>query len=96
MEFIFPILFLFFVFISGVRILMDYERGLLFRLGRYRKTLRAGFQWIIPFVDKVHKISLRILAMDVPPQDVITKDNVSIKVNAVIYFRVMDPQKAVI
>ncbi|MGH7851638.1 MAG: slipin family protein [Thermodesulfobacteriota bacterium] len=82
--------------LSGVRILNEYERGVVFRLGRIVEPKGPGFKWIIPMVDKMTKISLRIITMDVPPQDVITKDNVSVKVNAVVYFRVVDPVKAVI
>ena len=82
--------------LSGFRVVMEYERGVIFRLGRIRKTKSAGINWIIPWIDKMVKISLRIIAMDVPPQDVITKDNVSVKVNAVVYFRVMDPNKAIV
>jgi len=82
--------------LSGVRILKEYERGVVFRLGRIVAPKGPGFKWIIPVVDKMVKISLRIITMDVPPQDIITKDNVSVKVNAVIYFRVIDPTKAVI
>lgn len=86
----------FFLFISGVRIINEYERGVIFRLGRIGSTKGPGFKWIIPFVDRMVRISTRIVAADVPSQDVITRDNVSISVNAVIYFRVMDPVKAVI
>ena len=86
----------FLLFLSGVRILNEYERGVVFRLGRISNTKGPGFKWIIPFVDRMVRISTRIVTADVPPQDVITKDNVSISVNAVIYFRVMDPVKAVI
>jgi len=82
--------------LSGVRILNEYERGVVFRLGRIVEPKGPGFKWIIPMVDKMTKISLRIITMDVPPQDIITKDNVSVKVNAVVYFRVVDPVKAVI
>ncbi len=82
--------------LSGVRILNEYERGVVFRLGRIVAPKGPGFKWIIPMVDKMVKISLRIITMDVPPQDIITKDNVSVKVNAVVYFRVVDPVKAVI
>lgn len=82
--------------LSGVRILNEYERGVVFRLGRIVEPKGPGLKWIIPMVDKMTKISLRIITMDVPPQDVITKDNVSVKVNAVVYFRVVDPVKAVI
>jgi regulator of protease activity HflC (stomatin/prohibitin superfamily) len=86
----------FLLFISGVRILNEYERGVVFRLGRISDPKGPGFKWIIPFVDRLVRISTRIVTLDVPPQDVITRDNVSISVNAVIYFRVMDPVKAVI
>jgi regulator of protease activity HflC (stomatin/prohibitin superfamily) len=91
-----PVIIVVVFFVAGMRILMEYERGVVFRLGRFRETKGPGFKWIIPMVDRLFKISLRLVAMDVPPQDVITKDNVSIKVNAVIYFRVMDPEKALI
>jgi regulator of protease activity HflC (stomatin/prohibitin superfamily) len=83
-------------FLSGIRILNEYERGVVFRLGRIIEPKMPGFRWIIPGVDKMLKISLRIITMDVPPQDIITRDNVSVKVNAVVYFRVIDPVKAVI
>lgn len=83
-------------FLSGIRILNEYERGVVFRLGRVIDPKMPGFRWIIPGVDKMLKISLRIITMDVPPQDIITRDNVSVKVNAVVYFRVLDPVKAVI
>ena len=82
--------------LSGVRVLNEYERGVVFRLGRIVDPKGPGFKWIIPVVDKMVKISLRVITMDVPPQDIITKDNVSVKVNAVVYFRVIDPIKAVI
>ncbi len=82
---------------SAIRILNEYERGVVFRLGRVMSRAKGpGLIIIIPMVDKLVKISLRLVAMDVPPQDVITRDNVSVKVNAVIYFRVMDSIKAVV
>jgi len=81
---------------SAVRILFEYERGVVFRLGRYSGVKGPGLRFIIPVVDKLVKVSLRTVAMDVPPQDVITKDNVSIKVNAVLYFRAVNPEKALI
>jgi len=82
---------------SAIRILNEYERGVIFRLGRVMGRAKGpGLIILIPVVDKLVKISLRLVAMDVPPQDVITRDNVSVKVNAVIYFRVMDSIKAVI
>jgi regulator of protease activity HflC (stomatin/prohibitin superfamily) len=80
----------------GVRILPEYERGVLFRLGRYAGIRTAGLRWIIPGVDRMVRIGLREIVMDVPPQEVITLDNVSVKVNAVLYFRVLHPEKAVI
>ncbi|MFH1139737.1 MAG: slipin family protein [Pseudomonadota bacterium] len=81
---------------SSIRILKEYERGVVFRLGRVIAAKGPGIILLIPVIDKMMKISLRLVAMDVPPQDVITRDNVSVKVSAVIYFRVMDPIKAVI
>jgi len=81
---------------AAIKILREYERGVIFRLGRVIKTKGPGLIIIIPIIDKIVKVSLRLVAMDVPPQDVITKDNVSVKVNAVIYFRVMEPNNAII
>lgn len=81
---------------SAVRMLYEYERGVVFRLGRFSGVKGPGLRFIIPGIDRMVKVSLRTVAMDVPPQDVITKDNVSIKVNAVIYFRVVGPEKALI
>ncbi len=81
---------------AAIKILREYERGVIFRLGRVIKTKGPGLILLIPVIDKMVKVSLRLVAMDVPPQDVITRDNVSIKVNAVIYFRVMEPTKATI
>jgi len=91
-----PIALLVFAVASAIRILMEYERGVVFRLGRFVGVKGPGLCFIIPGIDKLVKISLRTVAMDVPPQDVITKDNVSVKVNAVLYFRVMAPEKALI
>ena len=85
-----------FLLLSAIRIFKEYERGVIFRLGRLVGTKGPGLVLIIPLIDKVVRISLRTVAMDVPPQDVITKDNVSVKVNAVLYFRVIDPSKAVV
>lgn len=81
---------------SAVRILLEYERGVVFRLGRYSSVKGPGLKFIIPIVDQMKKVNLRTVAMDVPPQDIITRDNVSIKVNAVLYFRVVFPEKALI
>jgi regulator of protease activity HflC (stomatin/prohibitin superfamily) len=93
----FPILLLVFYIFQCIKVLNEYERGVVFRLGRLVATpLGPGLTFIIWPIDRLVKISLRTITLDVPPQDVITKDNVSIKVNAVIYFRVMDPNKAVV
>ncbi|MBW1901495.1 MAG: slipin family protein [Deltaproteobacteria bacterium] len=89
------ILVIFFLW-SAIKILKEYERGVIFRLGRIIKTKGPGLIILIPVIDKMVKVSLRLVTMDVPEQDVITKDNVSIKVNAVIYFRVMEPTKATV
>jgi regulator of protease activity HflC (stomatin/prohibitin superfamily) len=92
------VVFILYILASSIRILREYERGVIFRLGRIldQGAKGPGLILLIPIIDKMVKVSLRIVVMDVPPQDVITQDNVSIKVNAVIYFRVMDPQKAII
>jgi regulator of protease activity HflC (stomatin/prohibitin superfamily) len=93
-----------YVLSSAVKVLREYERAVVFRLGRLSKALLnpggngngPGLILLIPIIDKMVKVSLRIVAMDVPSQDTITRDNVSLKVNAVIYFRVMDPERAVV
>ncbi|MBA3017340.1 MAG: slipin family protein [Proteobacteria bacterium] len=81
---------------SAIRILNEYERGVIFRLGRVIKAKGPGLIILIPVVDKMLKVSMRLVAMDVDPQDVITRDNVSVKVNAVMYYRVIDPIKAIV
>ena len=91
------VLFVIFLVASAVRIVNEYERGVIFRLGRVQGTAKGpGLFFLIPIVDKMIKIDLRTITMDVPPQDLITRDNVPARVNAVAYFRVMDPNKAVI
>jgi regulator of protease activity HflC (stomatin/prohibitin superfamily) len=85
-----------FIFSNAIKVLYEYERGVVFRLGRFSMVKGPGLRLIIPIVDKLFKVSLRTVAMDVPSQDVITKDNVSVKVNAVLYFRVLAPEKALI
>lgn len=90
------VLFLLIILSSAIRILREYERGVVFRLGRLIGAKGPGLFFLIPIVDKMVKVSLRTVVMDVPPQDVITKDNVSIKVNAVVYYRVMQPEKAIV
>lgn len=81
---------------SAVRILLEYERGVVFRLGRFSGVKGPGLKFIIPIIDQLKKVNMRTIAMDVPPQDIITRDNVSVKVNAVLYFRVVHPDKALI
>ncbi len=81
---------------NAIRVLNEYERGVVFRLGRVIRAKGPGLIFLIPVIDRIQKVSLRLIAADVPPQDVITKDNVSVKVNAVIYFRVVDPVNAII
>ncbi|RMH63713.1 MAG: slipin family protein [Calditrichaeota bacterium] len=89
------ILFIFFLF-SAIRVLKEYERGVIFRLGRVIGAKGPGLIIVIPVIDKMVKVSLRTVVMDIPPQDVITRDNVSVQLNAVLYFRVIDPTKAVV
>lgn len=84
------------IILSAIRILKEYERAVVFRLGRFIKVKGPGLFILWPGIDKMAKVSLRVIAMDVPPQDVITKDNISIKVNAVAYFRVFEPDKAIL
>ncbi|MFH1501989.1 MAG: slipin family protein [Candidatus Eisenbacteria bacterium] len=81
---------------KSIYVLREYERGVMFRLGRLVGVRGPGLILIIPFIDRLVRVALRIVAMDVPPQDVITKDNVSVKVNAVVYFRVFEPDKAIV
>lgn len=99
-SFLFPILIVVFLvlFILGnaIRVLREYERGVVFRLGRLTGAKGPGLILLIPIVDKMVKVSLRTVPMDVPPQDIITRDNVTVRVNAVVYFRVMDPNKAIV
>ncbi|HPI26838.1 MAG TPA: slipin family protein, partial [Candidatus Marinimicrobia bacterium] len=90
------IILLIFLISSAIRVLREYERGVIFRLGRLIASKGPGLFFLIPVVDRMVKVSLRTVVMDVPPQDIITKDNVSVKVNAVVYFRVVDPSKAVV
>ena len=83
-------------FAASVKILMEYQRGVIFTLGRFWKVKGPGFILVIPVVQQMVKVDLRVIVMDVPSQDVISRDNVSVKVNAVVYFRVIDPEKAII
>lgn len=90
------IMFAIIILANAIRILREYERGVIFRLGRLIGSKGPGLILLIPIVDRMVKVSLRTVVMDVPPQDVITKDNVSLKVNAVVYFRVVQPEKAIV
>lgn len=82
---------------TSLRIMWEYERAVVFRLGRLRKARGPGLIFLVPFgIERMQRVSLRIVAMDIPPQDVITRDNVSVKVNAVLYFRVADPVRAIV
>lgn len=81
---------------AAVKVLREYERGVVFRLGRLIAAKGPGLIILIPFIDKMVKVSLRTIVLDVPPQDIITNDNVSVKVNAVVYFRVIDPRNAIV
>lgn len=90
------IIILILIVISAIKVLKEYERAVVFRLGRFNKVKGPGLFILWPGIDKMAKVSLRVIAMDVPPQDVVTKDNISIKVNAVAYFRVFDPAKSIL
>jgi regulator of protease activity HflC (stomatin/prohibitin superfamily) len=90
------VLILIFILTQAIKILNEYERGVIFRLGRLIPSKGPGVIFLIPLVDKLQKLSLRLVTLDVPPQDVITRDNVSIKVNAVVYYRIMDPNRTVV
>jgi regulator of protease activity HflC (stomatin/prohibitin superfamily) len=89
------VLLVFFI-ISGVKVLKEYERGVIFRLGRLVAARGPGIIYVIPIIERMQRVELRTVTMDVPPQDVITKDNVSVKVSAVLYFRVIDANRAVV
>jgi regulator of protease activity HflC (stomatin/prohibitin superfamily) len=93
---LFLIIFIIILASASIKILKEYERGVIFRLGRLIGAKGPGIIFIIPGVDKLLRISLRTVALEIPPQDVITRDNVSVKLNAVVYFRVVDPNKAVV
>jgi regulator of protease activity HflC (stomatin/prohibitin superfamily) len=96
MFYILALVLIVFFLATAIRILKEYERGVIFRLGRVIKAKGPGLIILIPIIDKMVRVSLRLIAMDVPPQDVITRDNVSVEVNAVLYFRVMEPTNAII
>lgn len=91
---VFAVLVLALIIIPGIRIINQYERGVVLRLGKYSRTLDPGFRVIIPYLDKMHKIDIRTITMDIPKQEVITRDNVTVNVDAVVYARVIDAKKA--
>jgi len=82
--------------LSGIRVIFEYERGVLFTLGRYTGLLGPGLIWVIPVIQYLEKVDLRVQSVDIPPQEVITKDNVPVKVNGVVFFRVEYPEKAIL
>ncbi len=95
-PYIIAALIIFFILSQVIKILNEYERGVIFRLGRLISSKGPGIIFLIPLIDKMKRVSLRLITLDIPPQDVITRDNVSIKVNAVLYYRIMDPNNAVV
>ena len=84
------------LFLSGFRVVKQYERAVKFRLGRYIKVLQPGLRWIIPFIESIKKVDIRVIATDIPSQEVITKDNVPMKVNGVVFFKVTNSEKAIL
>ena len=96
MYWIAPVVFVLFLLFCAIRVLNEYERGVIFTLGRYTGTKGPGIILVVPIVQRMVKMDLRTIVLDVPTQDVISRDNVSVKVNAVIYFRIVDAAKAVI
>lgn len=83
-------------FLAGIRIINQYERGVKFRLGKFVNVLQPGFRWIIPIVERVEKVDIRIITVDIPSQEIMTRDNVPIKVNGVVFFKVLNADKAVL
>jgi regulator of protease activity HflC (stomatin/prohibitin superfamily) len=88
--------FMILLFFSGIRIINQYERSVKFRLGKFAGVLQPGFRWIIPIIEKTQKVDVRVITVDIPSQEVMTQDNVPIKVNGVVFFRVLDPSKAIL
>ena len=92
----FVIMILFFIVIPGIRIVNQYERGIVLRLGKYHRTISPGLRLIVPYIDKLTKVDVRTTPMDIPKQEVITKENVTVNVDAVVYFKVLNAEKAVL
>jgi len=84
------------IFLLGIRIVNQYERAVKFRLGKYIRTLQPGFRWVFPIIERIEKVDIRVVAVDIPSQEVITKDNVPMKVNGVVFYRVTNAEKAVL
>jgi len=91
-----PVVIVVLFILMGLRTLYEYQRGVIFRLGKFAGMKGPGLRWIWPFIDQLVKVDLRTIARDVPPQDIITKDNVTVQVNAVVFMRVMNPDKAIL
>jgi regulator of protease activity HflC (stomatin/prohibitin superfamily) len=91
-----PVLVVVLLFISGFRIVQQYQRGLVFRLGRYVHTKEPGLCWIVPFIDRLQVVDVRVVTLDVEPQETMTKDNVPVKIKAVVWYRITNPQHAII
>lgn len=84
------------LFLAGIRIINQYERAVKFRLGKYVGTLEPGFRWIIPMIERVQKVDIRVITVDIPSQEIMTQDNVPIKVNGVVFFKILNADKAVL
>ncbi|MCD6247351.1 MAG: slipin family protein [Candidatus Diapherotrites archaeon] len=84
------------LFLSGIRVINQYERGVKFRLGRFVGILEPGFRWIVPIIERIEKVDIRVITVDIPSQEVMTKDNVPIRVNGVVFFRVLEAEKSVL
>jgi len=96
LEYITPAIILIAILAAAVRILPEYERGVVFFLGRFQRVMGPGFMIIIPMIQKMIRVDLRVITYDIPPQDIISRDNVTVRVSAVLYFRVVDPERAII
>ncbi|MDH3635570.1 MAG: slipin family protein [Gammaproteobacteria bacterium] len=96
LEYITPAIILFAIVVSAIRILREYERGVIFFLGRFQKVKGPGLIIVIPFIQKMVRVDLRVITYDIPTQDLISRDNVTVQVSAVLYFRVVDPERAII
>ncbi len=96
MPFLLPVFIIVMLALSGLRVLQQYQRGLVFRLGRYQGTREPGLRWIIPVVDRMMVIDIRVITQDIEPQETMTNDNVPVKVRAVVWFRVVNPENAII